>query len=200
MTAFAVAVSDNEPFSVADQERHNFQLSLSYFSANFRGGCVVSPWPASVVSIHWQVRYFEPTSGRTQHDAEINTYVLSERQNATIRQGPAEIHVQENRAQIIFRLLYGNENLFHIMVLSDNTLTSDHMYSPAGTQFYLSRYGLKIERRIIPITQYLFEVCKAFDRSVQGWGKTLDSIDELVHVNVSNRPQTDTLTAWKEPH
>ncbi|CAF3623775.1 unnamed protein product [Fusarium graminearum] len=186
LTAFAVAVSDNEPFSVADQERYNFKLSLSYFSANFRGGCVVSPWPASVVSIHWQVRYFEPTSGRTQHDAEINTYVLSERQNATIRQGPAEIHVQENRAQIIFRLLYGNENLFHIMVLSDNTLTSDHMYSPAGTQFYLSRYGLKIERRIIPITHYLFEVCKAFDRSVQGWGKTLDSIDELVHVNLSD--------------
>lgn len=178
-------MSDNEPFSVADQERHNFNLSLSYFSANFRGGCVVSPWPASIGSIHWQVRYFEPTSGPTQHDAEINTCVLSERQNATIRQGPTEIHVQENRAQIVIRVLYGNEHLFHIMVLSDNTLTSDHVNSPAGKQYYLSRYGLKIERRIIPITHYLLEVCKAFDRSVQGWVKTLDSIDDLVHVNVS---------------
>ncbi|QPC72256.1 hypothetical protein HYE68_003008 [Fusarium pseudograminearum] len=186
LTAFAVAVSDDEPFSVADQERHNFNLRLSYFSANFRGGCVISPWPASIVSIHWQVRYFEPTSGPTQHDAEINTYVLSERQNATIRQGPTEIHVQENRAQIVFRVLYGNENLFHIMVLSDNTLTSDHINSPAGTQSYLSRYGLKIERRNVPITHYLLEVCKAFDRSVQGWVKTLDSIDDLVHVNLSD--------------
>lgn len=186
LTAFAVAVSDNEPFSIANQERHNFQLSLSYFSANFRGGCVISPWPASIVNIHWQVRYFEPSSGPTQHDAEINTCVLSERQNATIRQGPTEIHVQENRAQIIFRVLYRNKNLFHIMVLSDNTLTSDHINSPAGTQNYLSRYGLKIERRVIHVTHYLLEICKAFDRSVQGWVKTLDSIDDLVHVNLSD--------------
>ncbi|PCD32209.1 hypothetical protein FGRA07_09461 [Fusarium graminearum] len=48
------------------------------------------------------------------------------------------------------------------------------------------RYNFKLKRRIIPITQYLFEVCKAFDRSVQGWGKTLDSIDELVHVNLND--------------
>jgi hypothetical protein len=49
------------------------------------------------------------------------------------------------------------------------------------------RYGLKVKERTIPITHYLFEVCRVFEECMDAWAETLDAIDSLVHVNVSRK-------------
>ncbi|KAL6923038.1 hypothetical protein FSST1_000312 [Fusarium sambucinum] len=191
LACFAISTSDSEPFSTADVEKNDLQLSLSYFSPNFRGGYVVTPWHLS--GIHWKIRYFEPGSDQSQHETGINSFLLSERQTATIRQCLSEINVQEKRAQINFRFLLDNRNMFHILVMTDNTLYSSYPHSPGITQMYLDRYGLKLEKKTIHITQYLIEICRVFELSMEAWRKTLDSIDELVHVNLSDFDDRDRI-------
>jgi hypothetical protein len=47
------------------------------------------------------------------------------------------------------------------------------------------RYSLTAKERAVPITHYLFEICRVFERCMDAWGEALDAIDELVHVDVS---------------
>ncbi|KAI8676170.1 hypothetical protein NCS56_00504200 [Fusarium sp. Ph1] len=47
-----------------------------------------------------------------------------------------------------------------------------------------ARYGLKPGGKGTPITHYLFEVSRICERSIEAWQDALDSIDELVHVNL----------------
>ncbi|KAK2927018.1 Mg2 transporter protein, CorA-like/Zinc transport protein ZntB [Fusarium oxysporum f. sp. vasinfectum] len=48
------------------------------------------------------------------------------------------------------------------------------------------RYGLKPRQKVIPITHYLFEICRVFEKCMEAWGEALDAIDGLVHVDLND--------------
>ncbi|KAL5589154.1 hypothetical protein FOBRF1_015682 [Fusarium oxysporum] len=58
------------------------------------------------------------------------------------------------------------------------------------------RYGLKARERAIPITHYLFEIIRVFEKCMDAWGDALDAIDGLVHVSLDdldNQAQVEDL-------
>ncbi|KAH7240744.1 uncharacterized protein BKA55DRAFT_518677 [Fusarium redolens] len=183
----AWALSYDEPFSKSCHDQNSFRVgySASFFSPNFRGGCNVPGGHPEQHAIHWQIRYFRPISDYTCSDMDC---LLSKRQAATIRHGSEAICLGERRARVSFRVLRGTPGLFSILSLSDD-------WMPIGKKDFQNidkvkasweRYGLMARERAIPITHYLFEICRIFERCMDAWGETLDAIDGLVHVDLND--------------
>ncbi|WAO87529.1 Hypothetical protein NCS54_00484100 [Fusarium falciforme] len=55
-----------------------------------------------------------------------------------------------------------------------------------GIELNWARYGLKPCGKGTTITHYMFEVFRVLERSLDAWSNALDSIDKLVHVNLSD--------------
>ncbi|EWY85762.1 hypothetical protein FOYG_12871 [Fusarium oxysporum NRRL 32931] len=194
---FACALSFDEPFSKPHNDRRPFEVgySASFFSPDFRGGCNV-PYDHFVkTAIHWQIRYFRPVDCSIGDDMN---YLLSRRQTATIRSGAKRISLEEKRARISFRVLRGSSSLFSIFILADDcmfadTYNTDRVEGAIGSW---ERYGLKARERAIPITHYLFEIIRVFEKCMDAWGDALDAIDGLVHVSLNdldNQAQVEDL-------
>ncbi|EWZ95788.1 hypothetical protein FOWG_03340 [Fusarium oxysporum f. sp. lycopersici MN25] len=114
--------------------------------------------------------------------------VLSKRQTATIRHGSKAICLEEKRARISFRVLTDIPDLFSILVLSDELISPkiDLSDGIGDVSANWERYGLKARERAIPITHYLYEICRVFEICMYAWGQALDVIDGLVHVDLDD--------------
>ncbi|KAG7407091.1 hypothetical protein Forpe1208_v013513 [Fusarium oxysporum f. sp. rapae] len=55
-----------------------------------------------------------------------------------------------------------------------------------GVRASWERYGLKARERATPITHYLFEIIRVFEKCMDAWGNALDTIDGLVHVSLDD--------------
>ncbi|SCO89978.1 uncharacterized protein FRV6_14106 [Fusarium oxysporum] len=74
-----------------------------------------------------------------------------------------------------------------------NTYNTDRV---EGARASWERYGLKARERAIPITHYLFEIIRVFEKCMDAWDDALDAIDGLVHVSLDdldNQAQVEDL-------
>ncbi|EXL91843.1 hypothetical protein FOIG_14952 [Fusarium odoratissimum NRRL 54006] len=135
--------------------------------------------------IHWQIRYYRPISANAGNDLNC---LLSKRQSATIGKGPEAVCLEEKRVRISFRVLKGNPRLFSIFVLVDDWrfIGTDVPHEIDDVKVGWERYGLKPRQKVIPITHYLFEICRVFEKCMEAWGEALDAIDGLVHVDLND--------------
>ncbi|KAH7472873.1 hypothetical protein FOMA001_g11862 [Fusarium oxysporum f. sp. matthiolae] len=191
---FACALSYDEPFSkpFSDtnfiSDRRNFHMvgySASFFYSNFRGGWEVRFDHVEQTALHWQIRYFRPIS--ENEGTDIN-HLLSKRQTAAIQHGTRAISLQEQRARISFRVLDETPGLFSILILADEPMFPDLYETDSVDKVKANweRYGLKAKERTVPITHYLFEICRVFGKCMDAWGEALDAIDGLIHVSLDD--------------
>ncbi|EWZ95785.1 hypothetical protein FOWG_03340 [Fusarium oxysporum f. sp. lycopersici MN25] len=184
---FACALSFDEPFSTISDYQRSCEVgySASFFTQNFQGEWSVDNENLERDSIHWQIRYFRPVAEIFGSDTNC---VLSKRQTATIRHGSKAICLEEKRARISFRVLTDIPDLFSILVLSDELISPkiDLSDGIGDVSANWERYGLKARERAIPITHYLYEICRVFEICMYAWGQALDVIDGLVHVDLDD--------------
>ncbi|EMT65596.1 hypothetical protein FOC4_g10007699 [Fusarium odoratissimum] len=184
--AFACALTFDAPFSQHHNHRSPYfeiGYSASFFSSTFRGGYNLPFDHFSQGIIHWQIRYYRPISANAGNDLNC---LLSKRQSATIGKGPEAVCLEEKRVRISFRVLKGNPRLFSIFVLVDDWrfIGTDVPHEIDDVKVGWERYGLKPRQKVIPITHYLFEICRVFEKCMEAWGEALDAIDGLVHVDL----------------
>ncbi|KAF9770128.1 hypothetical protein IL306_012361 [Fusarium sp. DS 682] len=118
-----------------------------------------------------------------ESDGDNANCLLSKRQTATIRRGSKKILLQEKRARISFRVLKETPYLFSILLLSDELMSPD--IRGDSVELAWKHYGFAGRGTgSVPITHYLFEICRVFQICMDDWEETLDIIDELVHVNL----------------
>lgn len=191
---FATAISNDRPFSIPIPRSFLLELgrSTSFFSGNFNGGCSLDYFAHSCSTIRWQIRYFRPLYRSNNVGCTANC-LLFDRQNVTVRQGSEQIWLQEERARVSFGVLNRCPGLFHILILGDDDLRPrgrrKDWHDKDHTKENWRRYGFEAQEKVIPVTHFLLEICRIFEKSMGAWGETLDSIDKLIHVNVS-RPIT----------
>ncbi|KAK2126387.1 hypothetical protein NOF04DRAFT_1249668 [Fusarium oxysporum II5] len=186
--AFACALTFDAPFSQHHNHRSPYfeiGYSASFFSSTFRGGYNLPFDHFSQGIIHWQIRYYRPISANAGNDLNC---LLSKRQSATIGKGPEAVCLEEKRVRISFRVLKGNPRLFSIFVLVDDWrfIGTDVPHEIDDVKVGWERYGLKPRQKVIPITHYLFEICRVFEKCMEAWGEALDAIDGLVHVDLND--------------
>jgi len=140
-------------------------------------------------SIHWQIRYIRPALNVHGYGGLETRFFSSERECTTIRLGTDGTLVEERRAWITFRVKKTNPTLFHILILSDECFDpspddTHHLNSKHQSGRSWGRYGLKGTGNAIPVCHFLMEICRIFEEAMNAWERTLNVIDELVHVDV----------------
>ncbi|KAI8677733.1 hypothetical protein NCS55_00490800 [Fusarium keratoplasticum] len=78
--------------------------------------------------------------------------------------------------------------MFNITILADEDMSPRkedwNKNRESENEAAWARHGLIPCGKGTPITHYLFEVARICERSIEAWQDALDSIDELVHVNL----------------
>lgn len=190
----AIALSYDEPFLLPPERQdlrfthHIFRVTplLSFLYQDFQGG-----WGCELPScIHWQIRYFRPSSESHDWEGGRSVCLLGDRQRAVIGRVPALKHLEEKRVRVSLRVFDLCHGMFNITILADEDMSPRkedwNKNRESENEAAWARHGLIPCGKGTPITHYLFEVARICERSIEAWQDALDSIDELVHVNVSN--------------
>ncbi|KAH7179160.1 uncharacterized protein B0J16DRAFT_322650 [Fusarium flagelliforme] len=189
--AFATALSNDAPFSILGSEilQADVGWSARLFYPRFRSQCIVLPEAFEMSSIHWQIRYIRPAFNARGYRGIETNFFLSERERTNIRVGAEGTLLEERRAWITLRVK--KTNLFHILILSDESFDprsedTHHLNSKRQAGRSWSRYGFKAAENTVPVCHFLLEVCRIFEEAMDAWERTLNVIDELIHVNLSD--------------
>ncbi|KAI1008371.1 hypothetical protein LB504_002026 [Fusarium proliferatum] len=187
ISLLACALSFEEPFRLSGTEMRYFYVpkSISILSTDFRGGYSVQSEHDLHNTIHWQIRYFSPTSEPENRGIDC---LLGERQTVILQHGSEETILQEKRAVVSFRVLREAPELFSILVLQDEDLCPDTQ-SP-NQKFDVNMFwkgcGFVDPDQVNPLTFYLIEICRVLKKCMDAWGETLSTIDKLVHVKLED--------------
>ncbi|UPK90425.1 hypothetical protein LCI18_001360 [Fusarium solani-melongenae] len=142
--------------------------------------------------IQFQLRYFRPIDENHARKGKVRyPCFLGDRQRAIIRRDSAEQYLEEKRARVTLRVSRYFPGLFNIVILTDDNMFPREEYwssNPERGDLELNwaRYGLKPCGKATAITHYMIEVSRVLERSLDAWSNALDSIDNLVHVNLSD--------------
>lgn len=170
----------------------DLQRLLSFPGRDFQGGLSYGSSPFAKTYIQFQLRYFRPTDEiLTQERWTRYPCFLGDRQRAIIGQGSESQYLEEKRARVTFRVSLYFPGLFNISILADENMSPTVGYwsriqEDGCIEVNWARYGLKPCGKGTAITHYMFEVSRVLEQSLDAWSTALDSIDKLVHVEVSS--------------
>jgi hypothetical protein len=188
----ASVLSYDEPFLLPSKRglvgAYNLERLLSFLRRDFQGGLDYQHQPF----VQFQLRYFRPIDeSRARKGKARYPCFLGDRQRAIIGRCSAGQYLEEKRARVSLRVFDSFPGLFNILILADDYMSPEFngwSRSPEGefTELNWARHELKPCGKGTAITHYMFKVSRVVERSLGAWSNALDSIDKLVHVNVSN--------------